>query len=285
MHSTSTSPKIDIPLRWITEREQIRIRREAGEPPPWTDDPILRDYRFCNVQREHDRVTRHIARTWRGPYADCPHLWFGMAVARLINWPAALDEIGYPVPFDRERFRDVLAARMERGEQTFGPAYVIPNGGSKKPKLEFVADDILYRLWRAREHMTPQPGTTLAAYCSRLIDFHGVGTFIAGQIIADLKYVEPMRSARDWMTFAAPGPGSKQGLNRITGRPVGEKWSDAAWQRDFCRFEAAIRPELHRIGLGDLHAQDLQNCLCEVDKYLRMKNGEGKPKRRYPGAG
>jgi hypothetical protein len=35
------------------------------------------------------------------------------------------------------------------------------------------------------------------------------------------------------------------------------------------------------MGLGDLHAQDLQNCLCEVDKYLRAKLGEGKPKRRF----
>jgi len=35
--------------------------------------------------------------------------------------------------------------------------------------------------------------------------------------------------------------------------------------------------KVERIGVADLHCQDLQNVLCETDKYLR-----GKPKRRYP---
>ena len=39
--------------------------------------------------------------------------------------------------------------------------------------------------------------------------------------------------------------------------------------------------ELDRIGLGDLHAADLQNCLCEFDKMERVRLGEGKPKRRF----
>ncbi len=38
--------------------------------------------------------------------------------------------------------------------------------------------------------------------------------------------------------------------------------------------------ELERIGLHGLHAQDLQNCLCEFDKWMRVRLGEGKPKRR-----
>jgi hypothetical protein len=42
-----------------------------------------------------------------------------------------------------------------------------------------------------------------------------------------------------------------------------------------------IMPELEGIGLGDLHAQDLQNCLCEFDKMERARLGEGKPKRRF----
>lgn len=42
---------------FITEREAIRRRRAAGEPQPWTQDAILRDWRLCNVFREHDRTT------------------------------------------------------------------------------------------------------------------------------------------------------------------------------------------------------------------------------------
>jgi alpha-glutamyl/putrescinyl thymine pyrophosphorylase clade 1 len=47
-----TTINIEPAIYFITEREQIRRRREAGEPKPWTTDPILRDFSFCNVQRE-----------------------------------------------------------------------------------------------------------------------------------------------------------------------------------------------------------------------------------------
>jgi len=39
------------------EREAIRRRRAAGEPPPWTQDKALAEWRFCNVFREHDKTT------------------------------------------------------------------------------------------------------------------------------------------------------------------------------------------------------------------------------------
>ena len=39
----------------------------------------------------------------------------------------------------------------------------------------------------------------------------------------------------------------------------------------------------HRVGpvATRMERMDWQNCLCEVDKYLRAKNGEGRPKQRY----
>jgi hypothetical protein len=35
--------------------------------------------------------------------------------------------------------------------------------------------------------------------------------------------------------------------------------------------------------MPQLHAQDLQNCLCEFDKYERVRLGEGRPKAKYNG--
>ena len=58
-----------------------------------------------------------------------------------------------------------------------------------------------------------------------LAGFHGLGGgFISGQIVADMKYVAPLRDAPDWWNFAVSGPGSRRGLNRVlaAGRcPVG----------------------------------------------------------------
>ena len=45
-------------------------------------------------------------------------------------------------------------------------------------------------------------------------------------------------------------------------------------------FEGHLPYALERTGLGDLRAADLENCLCEMDKFERARLGEGKPKRR-----
>src|SRR4051794_33189078 len=87
---------IEAAIYWITERENIRRSREARADGPWTNDAVLREYRFCNVRREDDAVTRVIATRWRTPHSADPNLWFAMVVARYINWPATLEELGYP---------------------------------------------------------------------------------------------------------------------------------------------------------------------------------------------
>jgi hypothetical protein len=267
-------------LHFIAEREQIRIRRANGEPKPWTDDKILGTWSFCNVRREDDRVTRWVAENWRTPHADDPDVWFAMAVARLVNWPDSLAELGYPVPWDRERFVAVLQGRAARGETAWGSAYNISNGGSTAPKAVHIAG-VLDKLWQARATLRPRAGERLAEYHGRLMQRDGLASFMAAQIVADLKYVEPLRSAADWSTFAASGPGSRRGLNRVLGQPVDAPWQEADWRKAIRKMRDSIAQDLQRMGLGDLHAQDLQNCLCETDKMMRVKLGEGKPKRKF----
>ena len=270
-------------LYWVKEREAIRLRREAGEPPPWTSDPILRDWSFCNVRREHDRVTRWIAEQWRAPHAADTDLFFAMAVARLVNWPDTLAELGYPVPWDRDHFVTVLQAREVRSDQLFGGAYIIPGGGKSGkgvPKIEHIAG-VLDALWTRRKQLRPREDDLLLGFCARLKQMRGFDWFLAAQVVADIKYVAPLKSARDWWTFAGPGRGSKRGLNRVLGRPVAAPWSGDAWYAALRKLHETIAPNLQSIGIGELHAQDLQNCLCELDKMERVRLGEGKPKRRF----
>ena len=260
--------------------EQIRVLRESGAPSPWSDDPVLRDWSFCNVRREDDRVTQWVTQNWREPHKDDPDLWFAMAVARFVNWPDTLQELGYPVPWDKEHFVLVLQTRAARGEKMFSEAYKISNSGKSVPKVGHVAG-VLDRLWQARKALRPKCGQRLAEYHGRLKQRNGLADFMAAQVVADLKYVEPLRSANDWLSFAAPGPGSMRGINRVLGRPLEKKWDPDQWRAALRRLHAAILPDLEGIGLGDLSASDLQSCLCELDKYERVRLGEGKPKRRF----
>ena len=102
---TQETTRVDDLFAFIRERHQIYRRREVGKSKPWTTDPILAEWRFCNVYRELDTVTKWIAANWREPHKDDPDLWFAMAIARFVNWPDTLAELGYPVPWNPRRFR------------------------------------------------------------------------------------------------------------------------------------------------------------------------------------
>src|SRR5262249_16986222 len=148
------------------EREAIRLRKEAGQPWPWTTDEILKLGSFTNVHREHDAVSRWITTNWRDQHRDDVDLWFGMVAARCINEPNALAEIGYPGPFDAEHVRSVLAARQLRGDKVFRTdAYKPPTPPEKsRSTISFLVEDVLGPLWHARETLQPQAGETLRAY-------------------------------------------------------------------------------------------------------------------------
>lgn len=275
---------IDKLIYWITERHHIACLRQRGLPKPWTKDPILQDYRFCNVYREWDTVTQWIRDNWRDPYSDIdPDLWFAMVVARLINWPGTLQAIGYPVPWNPKRFCRAIHDRQARNEKAFSGAYIVSTNGRAMDKADYLSEHVLAPLWASRASLRPTEKDTLASYHARLTQFNGMGSFMAAQVVADLKYVEPLIGAVDWWDWAASGPGSRRGLNRVLGFPVNHPWREQDWLKDLQRLYAQVSPRLKTLEMPPLHAQDLQNCLCEFDKYMRTLNGEGRPRATYPG--
>lgn len=259
---------------FVEERENIRIKKEAGKPRPWTDDPILQDFKFCNVHREDDRTTRWITLNWRTPHIDDPDLWFAMVIARrTLNWPPSMDVLGYPVPWDPKNFVELMKAREASGMKSYDTAYQLLVQGQKGNKAEMMVKHILDPLWAARADVRPRPGDTLRAFHDRLSAFKYMGHFYTGQVIADLKYAQ-MRNATDWQSFAVPGPGSERGLNRVMGRDKNAPWREDNWQSNLST--------LHALTTTMMHAQDLQNCLCEYDKYVRITNQEGRVRPYKP---
>lgn len=267
---------------FIAERHAIYEAKEEGEPKPWTEDPILQQYRFCNVYRELDTVTRWIADEWRTPHAGDPDLWFAMAVARWVNWPDTLNEIGYPVPWDPDNFVENIYSRRDRGLKVWTGAYMIGTQGNAKDKPLFIAENVLQPLWDRRKELRPRKGMTLEEFARPIINIKNQGTFMVGQIVADIKYVGPLAEAEDWWDWTVSGPGSRRGLNRVMGRDLTRGWSD----KDFYNRMMQLRMDVNAMlppWMTPLHAQDLQNCLCEFDKYERVRLGQGRPRSRYPG--
>jgi DNA polymerase I-like protein with 3'-5' exonuclease and polymerase domains len=281
---TTTKAHEELLIYFVTERERVRKLKEAGAPRPWSEDPIFQRASFCNVEREHDRTTVWIRENWREPYRDDPDVWFLMLVARLINAPKVLGAISLPLPWDRSRFVAEMAARKAQGLPLERAAYTIPTGGSRYPnKFDFLAQCIFDPLWDARAHVRPRQGDTCQAFFDRLRDFDFLGDFLAGQVVADTKFVSPLSAAADWWTFVAPGPGSGRWLSVMRGWSGNPPLKDRAFLEEFARTRTLIAPKLAELGL-ELSAQDLQNCCCETFKLWRARTSGQLPRRRYRAA-
>ena len=269
--------------KFIFERHNIFKLRALGFPKPWTDDPILQNYRFCNVYRENDRETIWIANNWRDPHKYEPEVWFAMAVARFVNWSPSLEVIGYPVPWNAKQFITALHGRAMVGEKVFTGAYMIPAGNSGLNKANFLAEKILTPLWERRDYVL-ESCFSCHAFSQRLQEFNGIGSFMAGQIVCDTKFTRLLDTALDWWEFAVEGPGSKRGLNRVCNRPINQNWKRGEWWIKLMELKARISPTIEiEWKMPRISAQDLQNCLCEFDKYERVRLGEGRPRSHYLG--
>lgn len=275
------SEMIDALLYWMEERQRIYLRKQAGESQPWTDDEILATYRFCNVYREQDRVTQWIREYWReGAFKGHPYIGFAMVVARLFNEPETLAAIEPLVlPFKPLALARALHKRARAGERVFNPAYIVSTNGVSMNKVDYLMGRVLAPMWKDRERLRPGRRESLSDYATLLRTYDGIAGFMAGQIVADLKYVHPLREAKDWWDFAMSGPGSRRGMNRVFGRDVEKGWSEPVWHSRLMELKDRVNERLPD-WMEPVHGQDLQNCLCEFDKYRRAQQG-GKPKQLY----
>lgn len=266
---------------WIAERESIRRKKEAGKVV-LTVDPILRKYRFCNVHRENDRVTKALARLVRSADKDA---WFAIVVSRLLNNPDSVKEVrGYIVDrWDPRGFVSILQNRRALGCKIFNAAYIVSTNGVAMDKVEYLAERVLNPLWDDRKHLRSYDDDELFMYHARLMEYDGLGSFIAAQVVADAKFCDTnLKKALDWSTWAASGPGSRRGLNRVMDQPYDQSWNEKEWKKTLDALKKEIdKKVLASRTIEAISAQDLQNCLCEFDKYERTRAGDGTPKQLY----
>lgn len=264
--------RIDDVLYWVQEREAVRIRKEQNAPWPWSDDPAFQTIHFCNVRREEDRVTRWIRENWREPNLHSPHMPIAMAIARLVNLPETLEELGYPIDgWYPEHFINTLAGRKARGEKVWTNAYMVTGGYSAGGESKEV---IIARVLDGldRRPLKFSRSYNLAEW-DILLTTPGIGSFLRGQIIADLKYTPELIDADDWWSWCTPGPGSTAGLNILHDRPLTASWKPADFRRE-------VNELRHIIGRY-IHAQDMQNVLCEFSKWWKFTKLNVRPKNTY----
>lgn len=265
---------------WILERESVRKAKEQGLPAPWSTDPIMQSVYFCNVNREYDKVTSWIRNNWSSDwFLDRNHTLTAF-VARVFNLPSTLELIGKPCSREDwfELTPKLLKSSLAKKQPIYNGAYMITTASQKIDKTDFFLQSFT-KLSKRGDIL--QDCTSLAQAHKQLLTVDGIGSFMAAQVVADLKNTEdhPLSKASDWKTFSAFGPGSLRGLSWFWEKDIKPKDYQNALQTALDQIYLDLPEEV----LGFLCMQNFQNCLCEYDKYMRVLNGKGRSKRNYNG--
>ena len=258
---------------WITERESIRQRRESGLPAPWTTDPAMAEVRYCNVHREDDKVTKWLRANSVYSRADVP-MWV-VVLSRMVNRISSLAYIERRVALgDLTGVKEDLKNLRERGDVIWGNAYTISTCGKSMDKVDYVIDHVVQAV--KQQYIGSSPNLC-QRYFEHLTSIDGLGSFLAAQVVADLKNMpgHPLNSAPDFDTFVTHGPGSLRGVAAYFGTPC----TPGQFKASLALIAQQVTPLLPAY-VGKLHMQDLQNCMCEFSKYIRVIEG-GKARNNY----
>jgi len=265
------------------ERQNIFFKRLNNTLGPWTDDPVLRIYKFTNAYRASDRVSQFLLHNVIYGGSQAPQdLFFRTMLFKLFNkietWELLSRELG-EITWDKysfKRFNPVLSKAIDGGTTIYSSAYIMPSGSStfgsaRKHEnhlhlIEFMMKDRLY------EQL--QNAKTMEAAYHLILAYPTIGSFLAYQYLIDLNYSNLTNF--DEMDFVVPGPGAKDGIAKCFQKRGDWTESDiirmmAETQDDqFAKFDLTFNNLFGR----KLQLIDCQNLFCEVDKYARVAHPE-----------
>lgn len=270
---------IDRLTHWIKERESIRLKKEAGKPKPWTDDEILQSYRFTNVRRMDDKVSKWLYLNWYKPYFNHPNTLSAIALARFINKPESLRLITSLVYRHGSpkwgEIKSTLRKHRDSGNVVFNGAYMV-RGQDSDDKIGGVVDRY------AKPLKVDIDRSSMRLTWTEIKDCFGFGPFMAGQVVADLRWALD-GSWEDRKTWAPIGPGSAKGMNRVQGRLPGQSLGQLQFLDELQVLIAVLQRKLPKSISSRMEAHDYQNTLCEFSKYEKALWDEGRPKQLYKG--
>jgi hypothetical protein len=311
-----SSPDPEVTTRfvgWIIERDRVYRNRVFDRLAPWTDDPIIAKNRFCNAWRCADTVSQQAIRIANsGDSLDSfRHQFCRSLTFRFFNswqtWEHLCNELGEEPnanSFDRSLYTRTIDEYREAGEVSYYTPYISPppigpegvryvdrhgrrdHGMVSTHAMHFDlldrwlnVDDIPSRILECGR---------LEEACRLFQKYTLVGPFLALQWSIDLGY-GPWLPV-DWQSqYVVPGPGAVRGLKRMFPALAGVG-QEAITRSGLGAQIIGWLTENHPLNLTwfgrPLQLIDVQNCLCEPDKYCRVitpgnSAGSKKIKRTY----
>ncbi|MBS1892552.1 MAG: hypothetical protein JST59_14740 [Actinobacteria bacterium] len=287
--------------RFAAERHRIFEDRLQGTDAPWSADPILATFKFCNAYRVLDRVSQYLVReVIYGDQAldmnaeDC---FMRIVLFRLFSkettWETLEGATGGLTlsTLDIERLGDELEELRSR-QPIYTSAFILaaPSvfGHAAKHRNHLALVSQMFRnggLGRALAR-----AASLEEVYKALVAFPMIGPFLGYQIAIDLNYSDHLDFDED--EFTVPGPGALRGIAKVFSDP-GSRTPEELIMRMVERQEdefARLGIDFHGLFGRPLKAIDCQNLFCETDKYSReafpaLKSNRTRIKARFVPSG
>lgn len=270
----------DLYWRFASERHRAFERRVAGETPPWTSDPILQEFKFCNVFRAADRVSQHMIRDVCYHDEPCsPEDRLFQIVAfrtfsRIQTWRAVRKLLGrHPTLNDLGdgSFADALDQAKRQNGGLYTGAFILCAADAYGQSTKHGNHVQLFRhmfLHDALGDRLMEAGSLREVY-ELLHSYPLMGDFMSYQIAIDLNYSELIDFGEN--DFTQAGPGALRGMGKVF-ESLGDytpteiiMWMVDRQEEELSRLECPFAGLWGR----PLHAIDCQGLFCETDKYCR----------------
>ena len=271
------------------ERQAMFFRRLDGEPAPWTEDDVLRQYRFTNAYRASDRVSQYLLQhvIYSGDY-DTDDIVLRVLLFKIFNrietWECITSSYGEVTAesFDPYAIGEALSTRFDEGHKLYSAAYIMPNPALGHERKHLNHLHLLYQMLirGSLEEIASAP--TLRHLYERLLLVPSFGPFLAFQYAIDLNY-SPCFDFTE-MDHVVAGPGALRGIRKCFATTAGLDPPDVIRAMSEQADEFLELAELDFTDLWGRRLQliDCQNLFCEVDKYARVvypRVGERGPTR------
>jgi alpha-glutamyl/putrescinyl thymine pyrophosphorylase clade 1 len=269
-------------LYWYfaSERQRAFECRIAGKSWPWTDDPILQTYKFCNVYRAADRVSQYMISKVCYHNEPCtPEDRLFQIVAfrtfsKIETWRSVRAFLGrYPTLDDLGdgSFTKALDHAKQKNGKLYTGAFILCATDAYGRSLKHLNHVELFR------HMFLHDTLGKRLLAAKLLQevyelLHGyplMGDFMSYQTAIDLNYSDLIDFSEN--EFTRPGPGALRGIRKCFENLGGYTptevvmWMVEHQEREFARFGLSFNGLWGR----PLHAIDCQGLFCETDKYCR----------------
>lgn len=262
--------KLDDPVRaffdWCRERERIRGKRERGDPPPWSADPIFQRGRFLNVFREDDRGSKAILRFVRRAGRSLPERLHAIFFARWCNRHSTLDALDPLLLQQPEQLRHFLL--HEAAPPWFSEAYPVVEARWENRTFDRLEGciELIPRSLRFLEACVRGAAGRVVAATQRInAEFRMSNDFPIFMAVADIGWFEPSLIRPD--SPVPTGIGSAPFMD-ILQRHLGLPDHEATMAK-MIELQPACWPEARRA----FTPIDVEYLCCECRKYYSYVNG------------